>query len=108
MAIATGPFTVSIPFGGHRHIEADLHVPGSALGLVIFAHGSGSSRFSARNQAVADALFARGLGTMLVDLLTHEEESVDAHTGTFRFDVPLLAERVEAATAWAQQRDALN
>jgi dienelactone hydrolase len=105
MASTTDPLTVSIPLGRLQHIEADLQVPPAPLGLVIFAHGSGSSRFSARNRAVAQALAARGFATLLLDLLTREEESLDTHTGTMRFAIGLLAERIGAATAWAGERE---
>ena len=104
MAIAAGPYTVSIPIGGHQHVEADLNIPENATGLVIFAHGSGSSRFSARNQAVAEALVRRGFGSLLVDLLTREEEDLDATGGSYRFDIPRLAERVGATAAWVAAR----
>ena len=104
MAIGAGPYTVSIPIGGHQEIEADLNIPEKPSGLVIFAHGSGSSRFSARNQAVAEALVKRGFASLLVDLLTRDEEKLDANSGTYRFDIPRLAERVAAATAWAAER----
>ena len=107
MAVATG-FTVSILLDGHEHIEADLHIPDGAIGLVLFAHGSGSSRFSARNQAVADALVQRGFATLLIDLLTRREEDLDAISGAHRFDIPLLARRVAAATAWTATRDELR
>ena len=67
-------------------IAADLRVPERAIGLVIFAHGSGSSRFSSRNRAVAESLEANGFGTLLLDLLTQEEEAVDVQTREYRFD----------------------
>ncbi|MHB1317802.1 MAG: dienelactone hydrolase family protein [Anaerolineae bacterium] len=82
-------------------IQADLDVPARALGLVIFCHGSGSSRHSVRNREVAAALQARQLGTLLLDLLTIDEERRDAATGRWRFDVALLARRVESAVNWA-------
>jgi putative phosphoribosyl transferase len=85
-------------------IEADLRVPERATGLVIFAHGSGSSRFSRRNRAVAEFLEAEGFGTLLLDLLTREEESVDVHTGEYRFDIDRLGRRVVLATDWAKDR----
>jgi putative phosphoribosyl transferase len=107
MAVATG-ITVSIPLGNDQHVEADLRLPDGATGLVLFAHGSGSSRFSARNQAVADALVQRGFATLLIDLLTRREEDLDSLSGAYRFDIPLLAERVAAATAWARTRTELR
>lgn len=82
-------------------IQADLAVPTGAIGLVIFCHGSGSSRLSVRNRQVAAALQARQLGTLLLDLLTADEERHDAATGRWRFDVALLARRVESAVRWA-------
>lgn len=81
-------------------LEGDLHVPDGALGVVLFAHGSGSSRHSTRNRYVAGELQAAGLATLLIDLLTPEEEAVDQHTGHLRFDIPLLAGRLAAATRW--------
>src|SRR5262249_6230884 len=68
-----------------------------AAGVVVFAHGSGSSRYSPRNRAVAASLRRAGLGTLLLDLLTRAEETADETTGLFRFDIPLLAERLVAA-----------
>ena len=79
-------------------IGADLRVPERAAGLVIFAHGSGSSRFSSRNRAVAEFLETNRFGTLLLDLLTREEESVDIHTREHRFDIDLLGRRVVLAT----------
>jgi putative phosphoribosyl transferase len=75
-------------------------VPEGAAGLVVFAHGSGSSRMSPRNRRVAEALNARGLGTFLLDLLTAAEEREDAVTAALRFDIPLLASRLLAAFRW--------
>jgi dienelactone hydrolase len=83
-----------------------LSLPPTANGLVIFAHGSGSSRFSARNQFVARTLHQASLGTLLVDLLTREEEILDELTGHLRFDIELLAQRVLAATDWAADQPA--
>lgn len=85
---------------GPATLEGDLHVPDGAVGVVVFAHGSGSSRHSRRNQYVAQELQTAGLATLLIDLLTGEEEAVDQHTGHLRFDIPLLAERLIAATRW--------
>jgi putative phosphoribosyl transferase len=82
-------------------LEGDLQVPDQATGLVLFAHGSGSSRHSPRNRFVAHELQSAGLATLLLDLLTPEEEAVDQHTGHLRFDIGLLAERLAAATQWA-------
>lgn len=77
-----------------------LNVPANATGLVMFAHGSGSSRLSPRNRFVAGALQQRGLGTLLFDLLTAREDRVDEATAEHRFDIPLLAERLGSATDW--------
>ncbi len=90
---------VRIP-AGRAMLEGDLVVPQGARGIALFAHGSGSSRHSSRNRFVAGELQAAGLGTLLFDLLTDEEESVDIQTGHLRFDIALLAERLLAATAW--------
>ena len=83
-------------------IEGDLIVPANATGLVIFAHGSGSSRFSRRNRAVAEVLSGAGFATLLLDLLTESEERADAVTAEFRFDIELLGRRVSDAVAWAR------
>jgi dienelactone hydrolase len=82
-------------------LEADLVLPRSPIGLVIFAHGSGSSRHSPRNQFVAGALQAEGMATLLADLLTLREEAVDHVTGHLRFDIPLLGRRVLRLLDWA-------
>src|SRR5215213_7977254 len=79
-------------------IEGSLVLPDSATGIVLFAHGSGSSRHSPRNRWVADSLQQAGFGTLLIDLLTLEEEEIDARTGHLRFDIDLLAERLLTAT----------
>jgi putative phosphoribosyl transferase len=88
-------------------VEGDLIVPRDAAGLVLFAHGSGSSRFSRRNRAVADALVDAGFATLLLDLLTRKEEAIDQHTGQYRFDIDRLAERVIAAIDWAGDQPTL-
>jgi putative phosphoribosyl transferase len=90
---------VKIPAAGVL-LEADIAVPDPAAGLVPFAHGSGSSRHSTRNRYVAGELLGVGLATVLVDLLTPEEEQVDARTGRLRFDVGLLSARLVALTDW--------
>lgn len=79
-------------------------MPDGAAGLVIFAHGSGSSRFSARNRAVASTLEDAGFGTFLLDLLTPNEAAVDEITREYRFDIRLLGERVIAAADWTRER----
>jgi putative phosphoribosyl transferase len=81
-------------------LEGDLLVPEGSVGIVLFAHGSGSSRHSSRNRYVAAELQNGGLATLLIDLLTPEEEAVDRDTAHLRFDIPLLAERLVAATRW--------
>jgi putative phosphoribosyl transferase len=95
---------IAIPIGSGQQIEADLRVPERATGLVVFAHGSGSSRFSSRNRAVAETLQWRGLGTLLLDLLTRAEEIVDVRTAEYRFDIDRLGTRVVAATDWLKNR----
>jgi dienelactone hydrolase len=91
--------SVSIP-AGDVELQADVGVPELRRGLVVFAHGSGSSRHSPRNRRVAEELQSAGLGTVLVDLLTPGEEHVDARTAELRFDIELLATRLVAVTGW--------
>jgi pimeloyl-ACP methyl ester carboxylesterase len=79
-------------------LTGDLDIPQGALGLVLFAHGSGSSRYSPRNRAVATTLREAGMATLLFDLLTPEEEAEDAFTARLRFDIPLLARRLTVVT----------
>jgi dienelactone hydrolase len=93
---------------GRARLNADLRMPPDPFGLVIFAHGSGSSRLSARNRQVAEALDDAGLATLLLDLLTREEESVDQFTREFRFDIPRLGRRVVAAADWAVEQPDLR
>ena len=83
-------------------LEGDLTLPADTRGVVLFAHGSGSSRHSPRNRYVARVLREAGLGTLLMDLLTREEEQAEARTGHLRFDLPLLARRLETAIDWLQ------
>src|SRR2546422_1098107 len=85
---------------GAVDLEGSLTVPDKAHAIVLFAHGSGSSRHSPRNRFVARSLQQRRLGTLLMDLLTAEEEAVDAYTARLRFDIGLLSERLAAATDW--------
>jgi putative phosphoribosyl transferase len=91
---------VRIP-DGTELLDGDLYIPTDARGLVIFAHGSGSSRFSSRNRQVADFLNRNEFATLLLDLLTPAEERIDVRTAEYRFDMPLLGRRVIAATDWA-------
>jgi pimeloyl-ACP methyl ester carboxylesterase len=81
-------------------LQGDLSIPAGAQGVVLFAHGSGSSRHSPRNQFVARPIREAGVGTLLFDLLTKEEEAVDVRTRHLRFDIGLLAERLIDATYW--------
>lgn len=101
------PVAVQIRAGGIL-IEGDLTVPLTAAGLVVFAHGSGSSRFSRRNRQVAEFLGKRGFATLLLDLLTAEEETVDERTSEYRFDIARLGPRVSAAADWAATRPDLE
>jgi putative phosphoribosyl transferase len=91
--------TVRIEVDGDA-IVGDLHVPAGARGVVAFAHGSGSSRHSSRNQQVAHALVDAGFATLLMDLLTTREEAIDLRTRELRFDIGLLAGRVARAIDW--------
>jgi dienelactone hydrolase len=85
---------------GDVELEGELDIPESAIGIVMFVHGSGSSRHSPRNRLVAKGLRRGGLGTLLFDLLTHREEQIDLVTRRLRFDIDLLAERTLGATDW--------
>lgn len=93
---------------GSARLAADLHVPDGCAGLVIFAHGSGSSRFSPRNRQVAAALQSAGFATLLLDLLTADEDAVDVYTREFRFDIGRLGRRVVVAADWAVQQPTLR
>src|SRR5438477_7617722 len=99
--------TISIPIG-RNVIQGDLLLPADAKGAVIFAHGSGSSRHSPRNKYVAEILNQGGLATLLIDLLTLDEERVDNRTAEHRFNIELLAERLVAATDWAGAHQKLS
>jgi dienelactone hydrolase len=90
---------VSLPIGDLR-LTGELTLPAAAQGIVLFAHGSGSSRLSPRNQFVARRLQSAGLGTLLFDLLTPAEERKDQNSGFWRFDINLLAQRLIAVTRW--------
>jgi putative phosphoribosyl transferase len=93
---------VQVPVG-RVTLEGNLSLPEGAGGVVLFAHGSGSSRHSPRNRHVARMLNEANLATLLVDLLTAEEEAVDAQTGHLRFDIGLLTQRLIGATDWLTQ-----
>jgi len=100
---STTPIRVPI---GERWLPGDLGFPAQAQahGIVLFAHGSGSSRHSPRNQFVARALERRGLATLLIDLLTPEEEAIDDRTAQYRFDVEMLAARLATIVDWLRRR----
>ncbi len=97
--------SLEIPAAGVT-LAADLAVPARAAGLVLFAHGSGSSRHSSRNRLVARELQNAGLATALADLLTPDEERADAQSGQYRFDIDKLSVRVIALTDWLLGHDA--
>ena len=103
-ASALSRYPLHIPAGGAT-LDADLNLPPAAQGVVLFAHGSGSSRFSPRNRHVADLLNQAGLATVLADLLTPEEEIVDERTRHLRFDIEFLAERLVGVTDWLARQD---
>jgi len=90
---------IRIPVAGAT-LQGTIAVPGSARGIVLFAHGSGSSRFSPRNRFVAAHLLEAGLGTLLIDLLTPAEEEMDRRTRALRFDIPMLAARLVSLVDW--------
>lgn len=95
--------TVTIP-SGLVDLEGELALPDFAPGVVIFAHGSGSSRHSPRNQYVAEVIREAGIGTLLLDLLSLREEQQDAVTGALRFDIHLLAKRLIGVTRWLKEQ----
>ncbi|MER7110025.1 dienelactone hydrolase family protein [Streptomyces sp. NPDC000229] len=101
MALASEAVSIA---AGEVTLAGDLALPRDARGVVAFAHGSGSSRHSPRNRAVAGALREAGLGTLLMDLLTAAEERVDMVTAELRFDIPLLGRRMTAAVDWLRGR----
>ena len=98
---------VLIP-SSHIHLDGRLHIPNNPKGLVLFVHGSGSSRFSSRNLFVASILNKAKLATLLFDLLTPEEDAIDEYTREFRFNIPLLATRLLDARSWCKQQKLLN
>lgn len=103
----TMKLAIPIP-DGKGLLYGNLDLPEAAEALVVFVHGSGSSRHSRRNKYVAALISESGLGTLLFDLLTESEEAEDALTGRLRFDIPLLAERVEAVTRWIKESNDLS
>lgn len=98
---------VQIPCPG-AVLHGDVAIPAGAKGLVIFAHGSGSSRLSPRNRLVAGEMHRKKLATLLFDLLTPEEAVSEARTGVLRFNIPFLTERLVAATRWAQEDESVR
>jgi putative phosphoribosyl transferase len=98
---------VTIPIG-RVLLRGTLDIPSNTSGVVLFAHGSGSSRFSPRNRFVAGVLQEAGFATLLFDLLTADEETVDERTGHLRFDIGLLAERLVGTTDWIDQHPDLS
>lgn len=97
---------VTIPVGSEQ-LPADLTLVPDALGLVVFAHGSGSSRLSVRNRSVAESLNRSGFATLLFDLLTEEEDIEDRATSAWRFNIPLLAQRLEDVIRWTREQPEL-
>ncbi len=97
VAIEHAPVHVVVDSVG---LEGDLSIPTGAKATVLFAHGSGSSRHSPRNRYVADVLNEGGLATLLIDLLTEDEQQVDLQTAHLRFNIPFLAHRLEAIAGW--------
>lgn len=106
MAATTALRAIQIP-DGRITLDADLRLPPEPTGLIVFAHGSGSSRHSRRNRDVAEALGAGGFATLLLDLLTSHEESIDQFTREFRFDIERIGRRVVAAIDWIARQDEL-
>src|SRR4051794_32920636 len=103
MNASTVSHEVRIPTG-RAWLYGDLAVPHDFIGLVLFAHGSGSGRHSGRNRRVAQRLQSSGIATLLFDLLTAEEEQTDLRTREHRFDIPLLTRRMQDATEWARMQ----
>jgi len=99
--------TVNVPTG-RVMLTGDLLVPARPTGIVVFAHGSGSSRLSPRNREVAAALVHAGFATLLFDLLTREEEVAERYTRHLRFDIPLLSERLIGAVEWVARSDRIS
>src|SRR5712691_5568407 len=107
-ASSTASLTRSVSIcAGDAQLAGDLTAPEGAAGIVAFAHGSGSGRHSPRNRKVAKLLNEARLATLLLDLLTENEERVDLRTGELRFDIPLLARRMVAAIDWLESEPAV-
>jgi dienelactone hydrolase len=96
--------SVHVPIDVHQWLAGDLAIPPGAKGIVLFAHGSGSSRHSTRNQFVARTLESRALATLLIDLLTPREEAADLVTAQYRFDISMLAGRLVTIVDWLRSR----
>jgi putative phosphoribosyl transferase len=97
---------VHVPVAGIQVVlEANLSIPKNAQEVVLFAHGSGSGRYSPRNKYVAQVLQDEGIATLLIDLLTEEEEEIDLQTRHLRFDIGLLSQRLIAATDWLTKQN---
>ena len=94
---------VRVPIERHE-LNGDLAVPPNPHGIVVFAHGSGSSRYSPRNRSVAGRLQQHGFATLLIDLLTDREDALDERSGEFRFDIPMLADRLVAIVDWVRRQ----
>jgi pimeloyl-ACP methyl ester carboxylesterase len=95
-----------VPLEGGMALEGNLNIPAQARGVILFAHGSGSSRHSPRNQFVAHVLYDAGFATLLIDLLTLQEEAEDRFTGHLRFNIDLLSKRVVTVTNWLTRHEA--
>ncbi|HEV8130524.1 MAG TPA: dienelactone hydrolase family protein [Acidobacteriota bacterium] len=93
---------------GEVHLEGEMNLPAGASGIVLFAHGSGSSRHSPRNKYVAQIIQQAGLGTLLFDLLTRQEEAIDLRTAHLRFNIDLLANRLVDATRWFRANEEIG
>lgn len=98
---------LAVPVDGAM-LQGLLHIPSELKGIVIFAHGSGSSRLSPRNQLIARSLQQAKFATLLFDLLTEDEEAIDAKTSQYRFDIDFLAERLVAVTNWVIKNPILH
>lgn len=100
MPLISSSRDVRVPLSGKAVLQGYLAIPDQPLGVALFAHGSGSGRNSPRNRSVAVRLEEAGLATLLIDLLTEEEEWADRDRGHLRFNIPFLAERLSACTEW--------